>query len=144
MLFALFFVPRDAAWDGATGQSSFAHAVFTFRKRTGRTSADALWTDLLEKVYVGLFDDDGTVGFFDVEDAPPRNQPPANTMPLAQLMEAMRTAVVVRNEGVAPEGRYARDDPGWSVPTGTLPEGVEMEAPLDDVAALEESDDEPE
>ena len=138
VLFALFFLPRDAAWDGATGQSSFAHAVFTFRKRAGRTTADATRSDLFEKVYIGLFDDDGTVGFFDVEDAPPRNQPPANTITLAQLVDAMRTAVVVRNEGVAPEDRYAPEDPAWSTPP--LPEGVEMEGPLSDTSAGEDTD----
>ena len=140
VLFALFFMPRDAAWDGATGQSSFAHAVFTFRKRAGRTTADAIRSDLFEKVYVGLFGEDGTVEFFDVEDAPPRNQPPKNTISLAQLVDLMRVAVVVRNEGVSPQDRYAGDDPGWSAPP--LPEGVEMEVPLADTAAIEETDDE--
>lgn len=141
VLFALFFLPRDASWDGSTGQSSFAHAVFTFRKRAGRTTADAARTDLFEKVYIGLFDDDGSVGFFDVEQAPPRNQPPATTITLAELVAAMRAAVVVRNEGVAPEERYAPDDPDWAMPAGTLPEGVELEEPLEDVSTPEDEAD---
>lgn len=143
VLFALFFMPRDAAWDGATGQSSFAHAVFTFRKRTGRTAADAVRSDLFEKVYIGLFDDDGSVEFFDVEQAPPKNQMPTATISLGELVTIMRTAVVFRNEGVAPEDRYAEADPNWTPPPGTLPEGVELEAPLEDVDS-EEADEEAE
>lgn len=54
VLFAVFFMPRDACWDGLNGHSSFAHAVFTFRKRAGRASADAIRSDLFEKVYIGL------------------------------------------------------------------------------------------
>jgi hypothetical protein len=138
VLFALFFMPRDAAWDGATGQSSFAHAVFTFRKRAGRNSPDAARSDLFEKVYIGIFDDNGTVEFFDVEQTPRRNQPPAGTIALAQLVDTMRTAVVVRNEGVAPEERYADDDASWVVPA--LPAGVEVGGALADVP--EDEDDE--
>jgi hypothetical protein len=141
VLFALFFLPRDAAWDGATGQSSFAHAVFTFRKRTGRTAADAARTDLFEKAYIGLFDDNGAVEFFDVEDSPARNQPPRNIITLAALVRAMRAAVLLRNEGVTPESRYAPDDPEWSAPP--LPEGLDMEDPLSDTSAndTDETDD---
>jgi hypothetical protein len=131
VLFALFFMPRDACWDGLNGHSSFAHAVFTFRKRAGRASADAIRSDLFEKVYIGLFTDDGALEFFDVENAPPRNQPPTNTITLAELMDTMRGEVVVRNEGVAAEDRYAPDDPTWTPPAGTLPEGLEADEPLD-------------
>jgi hypothetical protein len=143
VLFALFFLPRDACWDGVNGHSSFAHAVFTFRKRTGRESADAARTDLFEKVYIGLFTDDGAVEFFDVEDAPPRNQPPANTITLAQLVELMRGEVIVRNEGVAPEDRYAADDPSWTPPPGSLPEGLEADEPLDFDEAISDVDELP-
>ena len=130
VLFALFFMPRDACWDGVSGHSSFAHAVFTFRKRAGRASADAPRSDLFEKVYVGLFTDNGTLEFFDVENAPPRNQPPSNTISLAELIEIMRGKVIVRNEGVAPEERYAPDDPTWAPPADSLPEGLDADEPL--------------
>lgn len=144
VLFALFFLPRDACWDGITGHSSFAHAVFTFRKRAGRSSADAPRTDLFEKVFIGLYDDDdGTVGFFDVEHAPPRNQPPANCLSLAELVEVMRGQVTVRNEGVAADERYAPDDPAWSAPAGTLPSGLEEDEALEfeDTLSDEDGDD---
>lgn len=143
VLFALFFMPKDACWDGVSGHSSFAHAVFTFRKRAGRSSADAPRSDLFEKVYIGLFTDDGVVEFFDVEDAPPRNQPPANTITLAQLVEVMRGQVVVRNEGVAPEDRYAPDDPAWAPPAGSLPEGLEADEPLEFEEAISDEEDLP-
>ncbi len=42
----------------------------------------------------------------------------------------MRGEVVIRNEGVTPEERYAPDDPTWTVPAGSLPEGLEVEEPL--------------
>jgi hypothetical protein len=147
VLFGLFFMPRDACWDGVTGHSSFAHAVFTFRKRAGRNSADAPRSDLFEKVYIGLFTDDGRVEFFDVERPPPKNQPPKDTISLAELIEEMRRAVVLRNEGVAPEERYAEDDPGWEPPLESLPAGIETDEPLefddaiDDATQLEDEDD---
>lgn len=139
VLFAVFFMPRDACWDGVTGHSSFAHAVFTFRKRAGRDSADAVRSDLFEKVYVGLFTDEGSVEFFDVERPPPRNQPPKDTVSLADLIQTMRQNVVLRNEGVAPEERYAADDPTW-VPDDSLPEGIEVEEPLEFEDAISEAE----
>jgi hypothetical protein len=123
-------MPRDGCWDGATGHSSFAHAVFTFRKRAGRGTADDARPDLFEKVFIGLFADDGAVEFFDVEDAPPFNQPPKTTITLTQLVELMRKMVSVRNEGVDPEKRYVPGDPEWQVPEGSLPEGLEADDPL--------------
>lgn len=130
VLFALFFMPRDACWDGVKGHSSFAHAVFTFRKRTGRTSADAARHDLFEKVYIGLFDDDGSVAFFDTENAPPRNQPPRQTLTLGQLIGSMHHSVTLRNEGVSPDERYAGDDPTWTPPAESLPVGLDQDEPL--------------
>jgi hypothetical protein len=141
VLFGIFFMPRDACWDGVTGHSSFAHAVFTFRKRAGRESADAARPDLFEKVYIGLFTEAGAIEFFDVEDAPARNQPPMNTISLAELIEVMRRHVIVRNEGVSHEDRYAPDDPSWSQPPGSLPEGLASETPLDYEGTLGDVDD---
>lgn len=140
VLFALFFMPKDACWDGVNGHSSFAHAVFTFRKRAGRASADALRSDLFEKVYIGLFTDDGALEFFDVEMAPPRNQPPTNTLSLSQLIEIMCSEVVVRNEGVSAEDRYSPDNPDWTPPANSLPEGLEADEPLQFEAAISDEE----
>lgn len=137
VLTALFFMNVDACWDGVQGQSSFAHVVFTLRKRTGRAGPESRF-DLFEMVYVGLFDDaTGAVRFFDVRQAPPKNQPPgeADTINFEQLVDRIDSEVVYRNTGVYRDERYADDDPNWTVPAGTLPEGLENEAPstLDDV-----------
>jgi len=140
VLFALFFMPKDACWDGIAGHSSFAHAVFTFRKRTGRDAADAVRSDLFEKVFIGLFSDEGSVEFFDVQRPPPKNQPPLETISLADLIEVMRRDVVLRNEGVAPEERYAFDDPTWRIPEDSLPKGIDAEEPLDYADAITDAD----
>lgn len=116
VLVALFFLPMDACWDGATGHSSFAHSVFTFRKRSGRLRPDDRRSDLFERVYIGLYADDGSVGFFDVLRPPPHNQPPSDLLSLAELVEEMERLVEIRNEGVSAVDRYAVDDPGWTVP----------------------------
>jgi len=131
LLTALFFMNDDACWDGVAGQSSFAHVVFTLRKRTGRTSPDARF-DLFENVFVGLFDEAGHVRFFDVRQPPRLNQPPSEseTMSLADVLDSIDDAVVLRNTGVSRRERYAEDDPNWTVPAGSLPTDLEAEEPL--------------
>jgi hypothetical protein len=131
VLTALFFMNEDACWDGLMGQSSFAHVVFTLRKRTGRQYPDSRY-DLFEHVFVGLFDADGDVRFFDVSHAPRKNQPPATseTITLEQLIELIDNAVVLRNTGVDPRTRFAAPDVNWTQPAGTLPAGLEVESPL--------------
>lgn len=141
VLFALFFMPKDACSDGVNGHISFAHAVFTFRKRAGTFSADAQRPDLFEKVYIGLFTDDGAVEFFDVEDAPPRNH---RRRTRSRSVDVMRGHVVVRNEGVAPEDRYAPEDAAWMAPAGSLPDGLQADEPLEFEKAISDVDELPE
>ena len=131
VLTALFFMNVDACWDGVAGQSSFAHAVFTLRKRTGRAAPDARF-DLFEQVFIGLFDEAGNVRFFDVRQSPRRNQPPkdSDTVGLAEVLDSLDDAVVLRNTGVSRNERYADDDLGWTVPAGSLPADLETEEPL--------------
>lgn len=131
VLTALFFMNEDACWDGVTGQSSFAHAVFTLRKRAGRTGPDARF-DLFEQVYVGLFDERGHVRFFDVRQPPRENQPPpdSETISLADVLGALDDAVVLRNTGVNRHERFAEDDPKWAPPADSLPAGLDSEKPL--------------
>ena len=131
VLTALFFMNEDACWDGIAGQSSFAHVVFTLRKRAGRTGPDARF-DLFEQVYVGLFDEKGHVRFFDVRRSPRRNQPPqdSETISLADVLDSLDDAVVLRNTGVSRNERYAEDDPGWKAPAGSPPPGLDAEEPL--------------
>jgi hypothetical protein len=131
VLTALFFMNEDACWDGIAGQSSFAHVVFTLRKRTGRPGPDARF-DLFEDVFIGLFNETGHVRFFDVRQSPPRNQPPkeSDTVSLAATLERLDDAVVLRNTGVSRNERYAEDDPDWTIPAGSLPADLENEEPL--------------
>lgn len=131
VLTALMFLPEDACWDGVTGHSSFAHIVFTLRKRTGRDSPEGRF-DLFENVYVGLLDFHGNVRFFDVRDAPPLNQPPSpeSTISFDQLMARIDQAVQIRNAGVSADEKYADPDPAWSAPANSLPAGLENEKPL--------------
>jgi hypothetical protein len=79
VLVGVFFLPVDACDDGASDKSSFAHAVLTFRPRTGRAGSDDTAAKF-ERFFVGLYDaaspSDDRVGFFDVLDAPPRRGRP--------------------------------------------------------------------
>jgi hypothetical protein len=147
VLVAIMFLPEDACWDAGNEsrwQSSFAHHVFTFRKRAGRDSPDAARTDLFEKVYIGLFKDTGAVRFFDVEQAPPRNQPPAPsaTLSLQQLMDRLVDEVQYRNTGLrADDDKYAPDDPSWQMPSDWRPpEGLDTEPPVTYEDSLDEGD----
>jgi hypothetical protein len=131
VLTALFFMNEDACYDGITGNSSFASAVLALRKRTGRATPDSRF-DLFEDVYVGIVDSAGDVMFFDVHQAPRKNQPPPSHLLLsyAELIKSIEDAVSFRNTGVRPNEKFAEDDPDWEPPAGALPEGLENEAPL--------------
>ncbi len=146
VLVALFFLPVDACWDGAGGHSSFAHVVFTLRKRAGRTAPEGP-AELFERVYVGLVEPDGAVGFFDVAQAPPYNQPPPvdATRTLTAVIERLDDDITRRNLGVSKNELYASADPMWQPPAGSVPTSVSKEAALDVDAALSaaESSDEP-
>jgi hypothetical protein len=145
VLIAVMFLPRDACWDGLDGHSSFAHQVFTFRKRAGRTSPDHPRTDLFERMFIGLFTDDGAVRFFDVHQAPPNNQPPplADTVDLDGLLEVIKGDVRFRNTGFrAADEQYAPTDPTWVRPDDTpLPVGLDTEPSLSITSALDDSED---
>jgi hypothetical protein len=136
VLTALFFMNEDACWDGVNGQSSFAHVVYTLRKRAGRASPESRF-DLFENVYIGLFDMVGNVRFFDVRGMPRENQPPeaADTISFDELMEEIDRSVELRNTGVSRGERYAAPDLNWSPPLNSLPVGLEKEKTLtlDDV-----------
>jgi hypothetical protein len=117
VLAALIFLPEDSTWDGRgeSAQSSFAHAVFSFRKRAGRDAAHAVRFDTFEQVYIGLFDQDGRVAFFDVEEPPPRNQIPSHLLTLPELLDRIECGVQQRHL-VGGEDRFAEDQEGWVPP----------------------------
>jgi len=75
VLIGLFFVPVDSCDDATSRNSSFAHAVITFRPRTGRADVNDTPAKF-ERLFIGLYDasrsGDDAVGFFDVASPPPR------------------------------------------------------------------------
>lgn len=106
VLIGCLFLPIDACDDGGVGEgatSSFAHAVVTLRKRTGRRSAEDQ-AELFERVYVGLFELEGegrgSVRFFDVAKPPPRLGRPrrVDTIDLRAVVAAIRAVEQDRNE----------------------------------------------
>ena len=64
----------------------------------------------------------------------------ANTITLAELVEVMRGEVVDEERGRGSGDRYAPDDPSWSVPAGSLPEGLEGDEPLEFGEAITDVD----
>jgi len=114
-LAAVIFIPLDSTWDGRKSDpdSSFTHAVFTFRKRTGRDSPDSIRYDRFEAVYIGLFDDNGSVGFFDVMDKPRKNQPPSVAFGLDELIARILRGTTHRHVN---SRTYEPDDPEWVPP----------------------------
>lgn len=138
-LVAVLFLPEDACWDGITGHSSFAHIVFTLRKRTGRRHPGDR-PDLFERTFVGLYTDEGAVRFFDVTQPPPKNQPPRpeQTISMSQLVDELDDAVVLRNTGASRHARYSEPDPDWS-PPAPLPAHLDAEDALDLDTVVEEA-----
>lgn len=116
-LVAVIFLPVDSTWDGRSSgaHSSFAHAVFSFRKRAGRMAPDAHRYDLFERVFIGLLDAGRILGFFDVQDAPRRNQPPALLMSIDAMVSDIVDGARVRHFGRS-DDRYLEDDPTWEPP----------------------------
>ncbi|MGB3369587.1 MAG: hypothetical protein WBD41_30035 [Rhodococcus sp. (in: high G+C Gram-positive bacteria)] len=129
VLVAVMFEPfftcddGDASKASDIGKSSFAHHVTTLSKRSGRGKravvggTGKMWVDLgaedtrydlFEKVFIGLYDTDGEVRFFDVDESPPRNGRPTN----AQTLSFEEFTAVVHGE-VERRNKFA---PTWSEP----------------------------
>lgn len=121
-LVAVIILPLDSTWDAHGDDdvhSSFAHAVFTFRERSGRKGPDSDRFDLFEKVFIGLLDAGAVVGFFDVDDPPRRNQPPApaNLVSLEEMSTRIVDDARTRHLGCGPD-RFVVDDLYWRAPSG--------------------------
>jgi len=101
VMVAIMFMHEGATTDGGNKHSSFAHAVFTLRKRAGRVSPHDPRPDRFEKVFIGLFNPTspaGDVVFFDVENAPPKDGMPQRRLTLAELVDGIESLVIERNE----------------------------------------------
>lgn len=76
VMIGVLFLPFDGCTDGKTGASSFGSWVRHLRPYAGRISPKDD-EDRFEKIYIGLYEPDGTdLRFFDVESDPPRNDVP--------------------------------------------------------------------
>ncbi len=125
VLIGCLFLPTDACDDGGAGDratSSFAHAVVTLRKRTGR-QGPADQAELFERVFIGLFELEGAargaVRFFDVSKPPPRVGRPrrVDTVDLRAVVDQIRAVEQVRNER-APVWGEPEDDESVEVTSG--------------------------
>lgn len=83
VMVGVLFLPFDSCDDAKAGASSFGSWVRGLRPYCGRTDPrDDL--DRFEKLYVALYEPDGTdLRFFDVESAPPKSGRPSAEGPLA-------------------------------------------------------------
>lgn len=99
VLMAIVFLPADCCTDGSKSTpSSFGGAVQQFRARAGRR-LPADQAERLEKIFIGLYELDGPVAFFDVEDPPPRRgRPPASRLlGFEELIAGIREVYDSRN-----------------------------------------------
>lgn len=100
VMVALFFLPADSCSDARMSESSFGAAVKTFRLRARRREpTDA--PELFERVFIGLYETDpdklGEVGFFDVEDRPPKAGRPAKLLTFSEMIAAIVSTYDARN-----------------------------------------------
>ncbi len=84
VLGGVLFLPFRACDDAGADKSSFAHAVVTFRPRTGREKPSDPHQQF-ERFFIGLYEQEaerrGEVWFFDVADKPPRRGRPRRVDP---------------------------------------------------------------
>ncbi len=97
VLVGYFFLPRDAADDARRGKSSLRHNVEVFSRRAGRERHDDD-PSKFEGFYVGVYDDEGRVRFFDVLDDVPNSGLPTRTMPFSETLRAVRALHRSRNK----------------------------------------------
>jgi len=104
----VLFLPFDSCDDARSrNPSSFGSWVRHLRPYTGREKPTDEF-DRFEKVYVGLYEPDGTdLRFFDVALAPPKQGRPANLLDYASFLDAVYLAYTKRNQA---DFRWASGD----------------------------------
>jgi hypothetical protein len=127
VMVAVLFLPFDSADDGKKDNpSSFGSWVRHLRPYTGRGEPEDD-VDKFEKIYVGLYEPDGTsLRFFDVEEAPPKNGRPAKTLDYREFLDDVYDAYLKRNEA---EFQWAEGD---EEPLRLEEAVTDDEAPADD------------
>ncbi len=98
VMIGLLFLPSDSCLDGRKDNpSSFGSWIRHLRPYTGRTEPTGS-PDLFEKIFVGLYETDGSdLRFFDVEKAPPKQGRPLATLSYAEFLEEVYRAYLRRN-----------------------------------------------
>jgi len=108
VMVAVLFLPFDSADDGKKDNpSSFGSWVRHLRPYSGREGPEDE-IDRFEKIYIALYEPDGSnLRFFDVQEAPPKNGRPAQTLDYRQFLSEVYHAYLSRNEA---EFRWAEGD----------------------------------
>ena len=108
VMIAVLFLPYDSCHDGKKDNpSSFGSWVRHLRPYSGRSSPHDD-DDLFEKIYIGLYEPDGTaLDFFDVDRDPPKNGKPkrnasssgqsARLLNYGEFLESLHHAYLRRN-----------------------------------------------
>jgi hypothetical protein len=99
VMVALLFLPFDSCADAKRDNpSSFGSWVRKLRPYSGRTGPKDE-EDLFEKIYIGLYQTDGSdLQFFDVQDAPPKQGRPASLLSYDAFLDAVYHAYLKRNQ----------------------------------------------
>jgi hypothetical protein len=108
VMVAVLFLPLDSADDGKKDNpSSFGSWVRHLRPYTGREDPEDE-IDKFEKIYIGLYEPDGSdLRFFDVQEAPPKNGRPAQTLSYRQFLGEVYHEYLRRNQA---EFKWAEGD----------------------------------
>jgi hypothetical protein len=91
VMVGVIFLPLDACDDAITGSSSFGSWVQKMHRYAGRQEPDDE-IDRFEKIYIALYEPDGSnLRFFDVEVPPPRSgrPPDERTLDYAGFLDAI-------------------------------------------------------
>lgn len=108
VMIAVLFLPFDSTGDGKRNNpSSFGSWVRHLRPFAGRTEPDDA-IDKFEKIYIALYEPDGSaLQFFDVQEAPPKNDRPKRTLTYSDFLTDVYHEYLGRNEA---EFRWADGD----------------------------------
>lgn len=98
VMVGVLFLPFDSCEDGKkSNPSSFGSWVLHLRPYAGRRETDDDH-DKFEKIYIALYEPDGTdLRFFDVEAAPRKNGRPRGLLAYAEFLDAVYRAYQDRN-----------------------------------------------
>lgn len=108
VMIAVLFLPFDSTDDGKkTNPSSFGSWVRHLRPYAGRQDPEDE-IDKFEKIYIALYEPDGSaLRFFDVQEAPPKNGRPSQTLDYVEFLGDVYYEYLRRNRA---EFKWAEGD----------------------------------